>query len=182
MLTGKKVRFGDSEHADGEHAKLNNFPEWTLENADNFHTVRGRRVCGLLVDPGASSGLVGTDTLKELMESGMIPPDRWGPSTTVTGISGQSEDTLAKVPIPFGVGEGVTASYTADLIGGAGSTSPALLPNPSLWQMRSIVLTQWYDDNGDGVMVCCTSGHRLDHPDAVFVVMKPLFGREGTRR
>lgn len=76
MLTGKKVRFGDSEHADGEHAKLNNFPEWTLENADNFHTVRGRRVCGLLVDPGASSGLVGTDTLKELMESGMIPPDR----------------------------------------------------------------------------------------------------------
>ena len=120
------------------------------------------------------------------MESGMIPHGHegeisCGPSTTtVTGMSGQSDDTLAKVSLPFGVGEGVTASYTADLIGGAGSTFPALLPNPSLWQMRSIVLTQWYDDNGDGVMVCCTSGHRPDHPDAVFVVMKPLFGREWT--
>ena len=191
MLNSKKVRFEDADPAEGEPstsstttAKKLNFPEWTLENTDNFHTVRGRRVCGLLVDPGASSGLVGTDTLKELMESGMIPHGRegevsWGPSTTtVTGISRQSDDTLAKVSLPFGVGEGVTASYTADLIGGAGSTCPALLPNPSLRQMRSIVLTQWYD-NGDGVMVCCTSGHRPDHPDAVLVVMKLLLAESG---
>ena len=72
--------------------------------------------------------MVGTDTLKELMESGMTPQGRegvvsWGPSTTtVIGISGQSDDTLAKVPLRVGVGDGVTASYTADLIGGAGST------------------------------------------------------------
>ena len=58
----------------------------------------------MLVDPGASSGLVGTDTLKELMESGMIPQGcegevSWGPSTTtVTGISGQSEDMEETLP------------------------------------------------------------------------------------
>ena len=33
-----------------------NFPQ--VENAENFHMVRGRKVCGFLVDPGASSGLV----------------------------------------------------------------------------------------------------------------------------
>ena len=72
----------------------------------------------------------------------------------------------------------MTASYTADLIGGSGSTCPALLPNPSLRQMRSIVLTQWYD-NGDGAMVSCTSGHRPDHPDAVLAVMNLLLAESG---
>ena len=58
--------------------------------------VRGERICGLLVDPGAASGLIGTGTLKELLDAGMVPKNHhneisWGASTTtVTGISGQS--------------------------------------------------------------------------------------------
>ena len=51
MLNGKKVRFEDPDPAEGEQptsstttAKKLNFPGWTLENADNFHTVRGRRL------------------------------------------------------------------------------------------------------------------------------------------
>ena len=186
---GRRVRFDEKKEiiADDEETvvktKKLNFPQ--VENAENFHMVRGRRVCGLLVDPGASSGLVGTDTLKELLESGMVPEERhqeitWGPATTtVTGISGQSDDTLARVSLPFGIGEdAVPANYTADLIGGAGSTCPALLPNTSLRQLRTVMLTQWYD-NGDGVMICSTNGLRVDDPKAQLVVMKLLLSESG---
>ena len=115
----------------------------------------------------------------------MIPADRegevsWGPATTtVTGISGQSDDTLARISLPFGIGgDGIPANYTADLIGGHGSTCPALLPNTSLRQMRSIVLTQWFD-NGDGVMVCSTNGHRPDDAKANLVIVRLLLAESG---
>lgn len=131
--------------------------------------MRGKRVCGLLVDPGAASGLVGTETLREMMES--IPQDNlhkitWGPSTTsVTGISGQSDSTPARVSLPTDINSNEPDSYTADLIGGHGSLCPALLPNVSLRQMRSAVFTEWFE-NGDGMMVCSPGGQRLDDPEA----------------
>ena len=75
----KKVKFGEKppgteagEAMDEKIAKKLNFPE-AADHIDNFHMVRGYRICALLVDPGAASGLIGTDTLKELMEAGMIP-------------------------------------------------------------------------------------------------------------
>jgi hypothetical protein len=113
LLDGKKVRFDDKvEYNNGDGAQAGvakklNFPAGTTESMDSYHMVRGCRVCGLLVDPGASSGLVGTDTLNELLNSGMVPSGRqdeviFGPSsTTVTGISGQSDSTLAQVTLPF---------------------------------------------------------------------------------
>ena len=160
-----------------------NFPE--KEAADNFHQVRGRRVLGLLVDPGASSGLIGTDTLKEIMESGALPKSRieeieWGPSTTtVTGISGQSDDTLARISLPIDVGSSeVPASYTADLIGGQGSTCPALLPNTSLRQMRAAVMTEWFD-NGDGALVVSANGKKLNDPSSELLVMRMLLSESG---
>ena len=189
LLGERRVRFEEKKENKTDDEDLTvktkrlNFPQ--VENAENFHMVRGRRVCGLLVDPGASSGLVGTDTLKELLESGMVPEERhqeitWGPATTtVTGISGQSDDTLARVSLPFGIGsDSLPANYTADLIGGAGSTCPALLPNTSLRQLRTVMLTQWYD-NGDGVMICSTNGLRVDDPKAQLVVMRLLLSESG---
>ena len=77
---GRRVRFEEKKEITAEDeetvikTKKLNFPQ--VGNAENFHMVRGRKVCGLLVDPGASSGLVGTDTLKELLESGMVPEER----------------------------------------------------------------------------------------------------------
>ena len=189
LLGERRVRFEEKKENKTDDEDLTvktkrlNFPQ--VENAENFHMVRGRRVCGLLVDPGASSGLVGTDTLKELLDSGMVPEERhqeitWGPATTtVTGISGQSDDTLARVSLPFGIGsDSLPANYTADLIGGAGSTCPALLPNTSLRQLRTVMLTQWYD-NGDGVMICSTNGLRVDDPKAQLVVMRLLLSESG---
>eukprot|EP00435_Cladocopium_sp_Y103_P007263 s3374_g2.t1 len=188
LLIGKKVRFDEATHDEEEGAekvaKKLNFP--AFQDMQNFHMVRGRKVFGLLVDPGASSGLVGTDTLRDLLDAGMVPPHlkkdiTWeAAETTVTGISGQGDATLAKVCLPFDIGGqgGVPASYTAELIGGAGSTCPALLPNVSLRQMRSAVLTQWYD-NGDGVLICSTNGERLDSAEAQLAVMKILLTESG---
>ena len=190
LFPGRKVRFSDQPEqespveGDGEpRSKKLNFPEISETAFESYHTVRGKKVCGLLVDPGASSGLVGTDTLRELLDSGMVPQDQvkeitWGPSsTTVTGISGQADNTLARVSLPFGLGL-KEAEYTADLIGGSGSTCPALLPNTSLRQLRTVMLTQWYE-NGDGVMICSTNGLRPDHPQADLVVTKLLLAESG---
>ena len=190
LFPGRRVRFADQpEHespteGDSEpRPKKLNFPEINENAFESYHTVRGKKVCGLLVDPGASSGLVGTDTLRELLDSGMVPQDKvkeitWGPSsTTVTGISGQADNTLARVSLPFGLGL-KEAEYTADLIGGPGSTCPALLPNTSLRQLRTVMLTQWYE-NGDGVMICSTNGLRPDHQQADLVVTKLLLAESG---
>ena len=195
LLTGKKVRFEEQppgvqedEKTSEKISKRLNFPEMETTNIDNYHMVRGDRICGLLVDPGAASGLIGTDTLRELLDAGMVPRDRadevsWGPSTTkVTGISGQSDDTLARVSLPFvmpdGAEGGVPGNYSADLIGGHGSTCPALLPNTSLRQMRSAVLTQWYE-NGDGILVCSTNDLRPDQPGANLVILRLLLTESG---
>ena len=190
LFPGRKVRFADHPEqespTDGnseQRPKKLNFPEINENAFESYHTVRGKKICGLLVDPGASSGLVGTDTLRELLDSGMVPQDKvkeitWGPSsTTVTGISGQADSTLARVSLPFGLGL-KEAEYTADLIGGSGSTCPALLPNTSLRQLRTVMLTQWYE-NGDGVMICSTNGLRPDHPQADLVVTKLLLAESG---
>ena len=184
LLIGKKVRFEDKSQVETDEKvnKTLNFPEMASENHDLYHVVRGKRICGLLVDPGAASGLVGTETLRELMDA--IPQDdhhkiAWGPSTTsVTGISGQSDSTLARISLPIDINNEAPASYTADLIGGQGSLCPALLPNTSLRQMRSAVFTEWYQ-NGDGVLVCSPNGQRLDHPDANLVIMRILLTESG---
>lgn len=111
LLQGRRVRFSDAEYEEKVVKKLN-FPEFNAAMVNNFHMVRGQRICGLLVDPGISSGLIGTDTLKEPLEAGMVPEARqdemsWGPSTTtVTGISGQADDTLPRISIPFDIGKG----------------------------------------------------------------------------
>lgn len=83
------------------------------------------------MDPGASSGLIGSETLRDLLASGMVPPHKinnitWNEaSTTVTGKSGQADSTLTRISIPFQIGS-EDAGYTADVIGGEGSNCPAL--------------------------------------------------------
>ena len=115
------------------------------------------------MDPAASSGLIGSEAHRDLFDSGMVPPEKaseitWGAAqTTVTGISGQSDQTIARISIPFGIGT-EDAEHTADIIGGDGS--------------------KWYD-NGDGVMICSLNGHRPDDPAANLVAMKLLLAESG---
>ena len=39
------------------------------ENYDIYHTVQGRRRRGLIIDPGAANGLIGSETLRDLIDN-----------------------------------------------------------------------------------------------------------------
>ena len=176
-----------TQHVPDPTAKVSkhlSFPAWETESSEAYHMVRGQRVCGLLVDPGASAGLIGSDTLKEMFDLGVVPEElqsslEFGPSQTkVTGISGVSDDTLARVTIPFFADQETSATFSADILAQAGSTCPALLPNVSLRQLRTVLLTQWCD-NGDGYMVCSLNGLKVTDPQAHLVVLKLLLAESG---
>eukprot|EP00435_Cladocopium_sp_Y103_P008718 s2643_g2.t1 len=85
--------------------KVLNFAMFLKSSEENaiYHTVKGEKRYGLLIDPGAASGLIGSETLRNIMEH-CIPSDKiedhvtWNQKTTsVAGISGESDETLGEV-------------------------------------------------------------------------------------
>ena len=123
-----------------------------------FHQVRGSKRRGLLVDPGASAGIIGSETLRDILDNVAMLRDKpsmveWSDrSTSVTGISGQNDSTLAHVTFPFHLGPELMGTFSADVLGNEGSLCPALLPNPSLRRIHAGVMTEWFS-NGDGLLV-----------------------------
>ena len=149
--------------------KILNFPVLIHHGADgvpdinSYHMVSGKQRRGLLVDPGAAAGLIGSETLRDLMEhclrpNGLDGKMQWSDrSTSVTGISGKGDSTLAEVTFEFNLDGSRTASFSADVLGGEGSLCPALIGNPSLRNMHAVIFTQFFENN-DGLLVC--------HPDS----------------
>ena len=136
-----------------------------------YHTVRGEKRRGLLVDPGAASGLIGSETLRDLMDSCLDQAHRdevkWCHDKTnnVSGISGTPEATLGEVHLPLRM-SGVAGTFSADVLGGEGSLCPALLSNPALRKQRAVVWCDYFA-NGDGVMIVPVIGNKDDgtqHP------------------
>eukprot|EP00435_Cladocopium_sp_Y103_P067718 s113_g30.t1 len=136
-----------------------NFP--TLHNTTmdgQYFAVRGEKRHGLLIDPGAASGLVGSDTLLQLLEHCSRPAgnedemvvDR-NKVVPVSGINGVSESTLGQVTLPLTSG-GHPITYTADVLGGDGSFCPALVGNPALREMNAVICANWFQ-NGDGLIL-----------------------------
>ena len=60
----------------------------TEVHVGEYFTVRGERRRGLIVDPGAASGLVGSETLTDIMETCIIPQ-------VITGKLASPEDMLS---------------------------------------------------------------------------------------
>ena len=118
--------------------------------------MQGEKRRGLLVDPGAASGLVGSETLRDLLEVCGKDAVKWNREKTnnVSGISGSSESTLGEVEIGLSL-DGAEGSYRADVLGGDGSLCPALLSNPALRRQKAAILSDWFS-NGDGVLVIQT--------------------------
>ena len=128
------------------------------EDVEIYHTVSGRRRRGLIIDPGAANGLIGTETLRDLlynvdMKSTVAPKVKWSEKKSeVTGISGTADQTLGEVCIPLPMLPGMdTASYVADVIGGEASCCPALVGNPALVRMKAVIAANWFT-NGDGLL------------------------------
>ncbi|CAE8722833.1 unnamed protein product, partial [Polarella glacialis] len=128
-----------------------------------YHSVRGVKRHGLLVDPGAASGLIGSDTLKEFRDEILLPlgVDIICRPTThnVSGISGKPEPALSRVTMPIFPGI-KSSTFTADVIGKQGSKCPALLPNPSMRAANMGLLTN-FCENGDGMLIVHDNGKRL---------------------
>ncbi len=128
-----------------------------------YHSVRGVKRHGLLIDPGAASGLIGSDTLKEYRDAILLPQGIdiiCRPTTqNVSGISGKPEPALSRVTMPIFPGI-KSSTFTADVIGKQGSRCPALLPNPSMRAANMGLLTNFFE-NGDGMLIVHDEGKRL---------------------
>lgn len=121
-----------------------------------YHTVKGTKGRGLLIDPGAASGLIGSETLRDLVENCMTGNEAadnisWtGKTTSVAGISGQSDQTLGEVNLRLNASKR-TITYKGDVLGGEGSLCPALVGNPTLRQQQAALFSDWFP-NGDGLL------------------------------
>ena len=83
------------------------------------HTILGAKRRGLLVDPGAASGLIGSETLRDLLEHcSSATAVRWNKSktTNVSGISGGADSTLGEIEIPLDI-SGAEATFKAGRAG-----------------------------------------------------------------
>ena len=129
------------------------------EGAEIYHTVAGRRRRGLIIDPGAANGLIGTETLRDLMAhvdqsdkvtKGLVWKEK---RSEVTGISGEPDATLGEIQLPLPMLPGLQdAMYTADVVGGNASCCPALVGNPALVRMGAVIATDWFS-NHDGLLI-----------------------------
>ena len=129
------------------------------DNVDIYHTVHGRRRRGLIIDPGAANGLIGSETLRDLIanvdKSEEVKQSiRWSEKKSeVTGISGAADTTLGEVRIGLPMIPGLeTASYVADVVGGEASCCPALVGNPALVKMNAVIASHWFE-NKDGLLI-----------------------------
>ncbi|CAE7218696.1 unnamed protein product [Symbiodinium sp. CCMP2592] len=134
------------------------FPVALYADREHFHMIGGNKRRGLLVDPGASNGLIGSETLRDIMDTCLTaktrPKVQWSDKVAnVSGISGAQNQTLGEVTLPLGFGEEGRGTFTADVLGGEGSLCPALLSNPALRKMCSVIYSNFFD-NGDGLIAC----------------------------
>lgn len=149
--------YASTSQADKKHVGAFNFAFNFWESAESF-AVRGKKRCGLIIDPGVASGLIGSDTLKDIMDKCIHPYGKFKDAemnkvvtSPVSGISGGSDRTLGQVKLPLIAG-GCPITYTAEVIGGEGSCCPALVGNPTLRKMNSTIFTNYFQ-NGDGLLV-----------------------------
>eukprot|EP00959_Pyramimonas_sp_CCMP1952_P230956 4828314-Pyramimonas_sp.AAC.1 len=121
-----------------------------------YITIRGKPCLGIIVDPGASDGLLGTETLREWVQHIYGPRGmkyQCGKSeASCTGISGETDPSCGELVGNIGVcGLPRNTTYRGDLIGGNGSRCPALLPNTTLLEQRAIIYENMFP-SGDGIL------------------------------
>ena len=146
-----------TEKLEKKHLTAFNFA-FNFYEAMDYFMVQGEKRRGLVIDPGAASGLIGSETLRDLIDHCVAPFGKEKDvvinkdiRSPVSGISGGSDRTLGQVTVPLCTG-GCPISYTGEVIGGDGSLCPALIGNPSLRKMHCAIFTEHFV-NGDGLLV-----------------------------
>lgn len=129
----------------------------TFANSDwkcAYHMVRGTKRFGLIIDPGAADGLIGSDTLREFLEHAKIRAEFRGTDRQFLGINGEPSPGLAKTRYQLGL-PGLDVKYEADIIGGTGSYCPGLLPNSNMVRNKCGLLCGYFS-NDDGLFIVRT--------------------------
>ena len=153
-----------TKQEDKTHVAAFNFVfNYHYQEMAEYFAVRGEKRRGLIIDPGAASGLIGSETLRDLIQHCVEPKgkkeeltiDR-NKTSPVSGISGVSDQTLGEITVPLTSG-GHKISFTGEVLGGEGSLCPALVGNPSLRKMNATIFANYFD-GGDGLLVADSRG------------------------
>ncbi|OLQ14518.1 hypothetical protein AK812_SmicGene1358 [Symbiodinium microadriaticum] len=177
----KNLTFFFRKHEDGEEVKTPRHRTHYGEDSHLgiYHTVQGRRRRGLIIDPGAANGLIGSETLRDLlshvdMAEKVERTVEWSEKKSeVTGISGSADTTLGEVKIGLPMLRGLSkASYVADVVGGEASCCPALVGNPALVNMGATIAANWFT-NKDGLLIVPNDQPNSD--DEPYVLLRLLY-------
>eukprot|EP00959_Pyramimonas_sp_CCMP1952_P094651 1979904-Pyramimonas_sp.AAC.1 len=86
-------------------------------------SVRGRQRLGLIVDPGASKGLGGTDAVREICDHLLWPKGQditlKNSHSKLSGIDGKASPSLGLGTIPLNLKALPRSTFTMDLLGGS---------------------------------------------------------------
>ena len=110
------------------------------------------------MDPGAASGLGGSDAVKDYIDQCLKPSGLDKTITKdlnrvhdVTGIDGVSDSTLGSITVPLPA-TSYPNHFIMDVIGQQGSLCPMLYPNPAIRSDHGCMLSEFFN-NGDGLYV-----------------------------
>jgi len=157
----------DDNSKDDKQSTTEARPRYIYHNKtyETFASVKGQVIHGLLIDPGAARGLIGADTLKDIIQYVLKPHGKqnkikWHKSTNkFTGISAESQQSLGQCEFPIGLKGLQHCTFHADVIGGKGSTCPGLVPCHSL-QNSGCLIAFGYFPNGDSLLgIRATNGN-----------------------
>ena len=130
---------------------------YPVTNNSILHLVGGKEYFGLLLDPGASRGILGTDTLQAIITYVLEPHGKtssisWAPSSaSFSGIAASIQRSIANGTLPIGLMGLPNSIFRADVLGGEASQCPGLMPLKSLIAAGAISAFGCFS-NGDGLI------------------------------
>ena len=130
----------------------------------SFHTVRGQKRHGLLFDPGAASGIIGTDTVLDYKNDilGGQEITTMPSFSRFTGIDGEPTPGIGKAIIPLMIPALAGRIFTADMLGGSGSYCPGLVPLSTSIRLKATMFSGVFS-NLDGVLGVRPVGAQGEH-------------------
>ena len=122
-------------------------------NLTSYHMVRGRKRHGLLYDPGAASGIIGTDTVRDYQRDIIADTiiETRPTKSKIAGIDGQPAPEIGKVVLPLKIPVLKGAAFAGDMIGDMGSFCPVLLPLQASMRYRAVMYANGFP-NGDSIL------------------------------
>ena len=159
----KRLSFFFRKAVDGEEVRTPRHATHYGHSDGNevFHTIQGRRRRGLIIDPGAANGLVGSETLRDLLlgctvifeTRSMRPFPGQRSSQRLQESAARQTPPLARSACSCPCWpDFVMHAMWQTLLVVRPSCCPALVGNPALVKMGAIIAANWFE-NKDGLLI-----------------------------